>query len=92
MKIIPQDCLLDYEYIKNRYRLIAVNLSLQEELNANLKAIQQIEFFGQLKKADNVNTIGAQSMFILLISEKNQRSKTKILPRKCNSLIKDSEF
>ena len=36
-------CLLDYEYTKNHYRLIAVDLSRQKELDADLKAIQQIE-------------------------------------------------
>ena len=40
-------CLLDYEYIKNHYRLIAVDLSRQKELDADPKAIQQIEFVGQ---------------------------------------------
>ena len=34
--------LLDYDYIKNHYRLIAVDLSRQKELNAVTKAIQQI--------------------------------------------------
>ena len=43
-------CLLDYNYIKNHYRLIAVDLSRQKELDADLKVIQQIEFVGQLKK------------------------------------------
>ena len=43
-------CLLDYDYIKNHYRLIAVDLSRQKELDADPKAIQQIEFIGQLKK------------------------------------------
>ena len=32
-------CLLDYEYIKNHCRLIAVELSRQKELDAHLKAI-----------------------------------------------------
>ena len=32
-------CLLDYEYIKNHYRLIAVDLSRQKELDADPKAI-----------------------------------------------------
>ena len=35
---------------KNHYRLIAVDLSRQKELDADPKAIQQIEFVGQLKK------------------------------------------
>ena len=43
-------CLLHCRYIKNYYRLIAVDLSRQEELNADPRAIQQfVEFVGQLK-------------------------------------------
>ena len=41
--------LLDYEYTKNHYRLIAIDLSRQKELDADPKVIQQIEFVGQLK-------------------------------------------
>ena len=67
--------LLDYEYIKNHYRLIAVDLSSQKELDTDPKAIQQIEFVGQLKKLDgDGNTTDAdndQSMFVLTILEKN---------------------
>ena len=37
-------CLLDYQYFKDHYQLIAVNLSKQEELDADPRAIQQIEF------------------------------------------------
>ena len=39
-------CLLDYDHIKNHYRLIVVDLSRQKELDVDLKAIQQIEFVG----------------------------------------------
>ena len=37
---------MDYEYIKNHYRLIAVevDLSRQKGLDADSKAVQQIEF------------------------------------------------
>ena len=49
-------CLLNYDYIKNHYRLIAVDLSRQKELDADPKAIQQIEFVGQLKKLQSVTT------------------------------------
>ena len=35
--------------IKNYYRLIAVDLSRQKELDADPKTIQQIEFVGQLR-------------------------------------------
>ena len=70
-------CLLDYDYIKSHYRLIAVDLSWQKELDADLKEIQEIEFVGQLKNADIANTDGAQYMFVLTILEKHQRNKTK---------------
>ena len=41
-------CLLVYDYLKNHYRLVSVNLSIQKELNADPKAIQQKEFVGKL--------------------------------------------
>ena len=41
-------CLLDYEYFLNNYRLIAIDLSKQNELDADPRAIQQIEFIGNL--------------------------------------------
>ena len=36
--------LLDYDYFKKHYKLVAVNLSKQKELDADPRAIQQIEF------------------------------------------------
>ena len=41
-------CLLDYQYFKDHYQLIAVDLSTQEE-NAHPRAIQQIEFYRKLE-------------------------------------------
>ena len=37
-------CLLDYAYFKDNYRLIAVDLSKQKALDADLRSIQQIVF------------------------------------------------
>ena len=37
-------CLLDYDYFKKHYRLVAVDLPKQKELDAYPRAIQQIEF------------------------------------------------
>ena len=56
--------------MKNHYRLITVDLSRQQELDADMKAIPQIEFVGQLKDDDGVSANGAQSMFVLAITEK----------------------
>ena len=42
-------CLLDYAYFKGNYRLIAVDLSKQKALDADLRAIQQIVFLEVVK-------------------------------------------
>ena len=70
-------CLLDNDYIKNYYRLIAVDLSRQKELKPDPKSIQQIEFIGQLKNADGINADGGESMYILTILEKIKETRLK---------------
>ena len=47
-------CLLDYQYFKDNYQLIAVELSKQKELDADPRAIQQIEFYGMLDTKSQV--------------------------------------
>ena len=42
-------CLLDYQYFKDHYQLIAVDLRKQKKLDADSRAVQQIEFYGMLK-------------------------------------------
>ena len=46
-------CLLDYIYFKNYYKMIAVVLSKQQALDADPKAIQQINFTANLDRAGN---------------------------------------
>ena len=46
-------CLLDYPYFKNSYRTIAVDLSKQQALDADPRAIQQINFTANLDRAYN---------------------------------------
>ena len=50
-------CLLDYQYFKNHYNLIVIDLSRQKELDANSRAIQQFEFYGMLKTNSHVCTV-----------------------------------
>ena len=57
---------LDYDYFKENYQLIAIDLSKQRELNANPRAIQQIEFIGMLKTRSNVFTILEKSKETIL--------------------------
>ena len=50
-------CLLDCQYFKDHYQLIAVDLSKQKELNADPRAIQQTEFYGKLETNSQVCTV-----------------------------------
>ena len=45
-------CLLDSPYFKKYYKLIAIDLRKQQKLDANAKAIQQINFTGNLDRAE----------------------------------------
>ena len=46
--------LLDYDYFKKHYKLIAIDLSKQQVLEENEDLIQQINFIGKLEEAANV--------------------------------------
>ena len=46
-------CLLDYSYFMDSYKMIAVYLSKQQALNADPRAIQQINFTANLDRAGN---------------------------------------
>ena len=46
-------CLLDYSYFKNDYKMIAIDLSKQQALYAEPKAIQQISFTANLDRTEN---------------------------------------
>ena len=46
-------CLLDYNYFKNYYKMIAIDLRKQQVLEADLKAIQQISFTANLDRNGN---------------------------------------
>ena len=46
-------CLLDYPYFANTYKMIAVDLSKQQALDADPRAIQQINFTANLDRAGN---------------------------------------
>ena len=45
-------CLLDYNYFK-KHKMIAINLSKQQSLDAGPKAIEQINFTGSLDGNNN---------------------------------------
>ena len=71
-------CLLDYKYFKDFYKLVAIDLSKQKELDADPRAIQQIEFIGKLS-ADS---------FVLHVLEKSKETNfTKVQPKLCRQVI-----
>ena len=46
-------CLLDYPYLKNHYKMIAVDLSKHQALDADPRAIEQINFTANLDRNGN---------------------------------------
>ena len=71
-------CLLDYQYLKDHYQLIAVDQSKQKELETDPRAIQQIEFYGMLNTNSQVCSV-----------RKIRRSNTRILQRNGKSFGKN---
>ena len=59
-------CLLDYPYFKDHYKMIAIDLSKQQALDADLRAIQQINFTTNLDRAANTTMF-----FIIKKSKRN---------------------
>ena len=46
-------CLLHYPYFKENYKIIAIDLSWQNELDSDSRPIQQINFTANLDRAGN---------------------------------------
>ena len=57
-------CLLDYSYFADTYKIIAVHLSKQQALDADPRAIQQINF------AENLDRAGIQGSTLFLKKQK----------------------
>ena len=70
--------LLDYDYFKKFYKLIAIDLSKQQVLKENEDLIQQINFIGRLTEAANV----------FIIIEKKEHTILKFSQNFANVLYK----
>ena len=46
-------CLLDYPYLKNHYKVIAIDLSKQQALDADPRAVRKINFTANLDRNGN---------------------------------------
>ena len=63
-------CFLDYSYSKNYYKMKAIDLSKQQALDANPKAIQQINFKENLNRGKEVND-NVTMLFIMEEAKEN---------------------
>ena len=61
--------LLDYDYFKKYYKLIAIDLSKQQVLQENKDLIQQINFIARLEQEANVFIIEKKENTILEFSQ-----------------------
>ena len=59
-------CLLDYSHFKDIYQMIAVDLSKQQALDADLRANQQINF------TENLDRVGNTRIFFILEEAKKK--------------------
>ena len=50
-------CLLNYLYFKENFKIIAIDLSKQQSLDADLRAIEQINFTTNLNRAGNTTML-----------------------------------
>ena len=71
-------CLLDYPYFKDTYKMIAVDLSKQQALDANPRAIQQINFTANLDRAGNTR------VYFILEDAKND---SRLFTRNSKSIV-----
>ena len=72
-------CLLNYPNFKDYYKMIAIDLSKQQALDADLKAIQKINFTG------NLNPRGGTTMFF--ITEEAKETILDFFTRNCKSIM-----
>ena len=68
--------LLDYPYFKQNYKMIAIDSSKQQALNADSRAIRQINFTANLDRVGNTTTF-------FIIEEVNLR----LFTRNCKSVV-----
>ena len=67
------DCLLDYNYFNKYYKMIAIDSSKQQALDVYLKAIQQLNFTGNLNRGEDFFIIEEAKETILDFSQRTLR-------------------
>ena len=81
-------CLLDYDHIKNHYRLIAVDLSRQKDLGGDSKEIQETKLVRPSNKCRWYKSWRSRIYVYFNDFQRNEKNEIKIFLRKCKSIIK----
>ena len=74
------DCLISYVYFQSHYKMIAIDLSKQQALDAGRKAVQKINFTGNLDQAGRNNNV--------FHYWRSKRNHSRFFARNCESIIK----
>ena len=72
-------CLLDYNYFNKHYKMIAIDLTKQPALDADLKATQQINFAGNLARPQG------PTMFFII--EEAIENRFRFFEKNCESIV-----
>ena len=73
------DHLLDYNYFKSYYKMVAIDLRKQQALDADPKAIQQISFYWKSKSSK-----GSKNVFHY---SRSKRNLFRFFTRKCKKSL-----
>ena len=73
-------CLLDFDYFKKHYRLVAIDLSKQKEFDVDPRAVEQIEFIRKLQQNATVYTTwkNQKKLFLNFTTELSKSCKQHI--------------
>ena len=74
VKEIITGCLLDYNYFYDYYKMIAIDLSKQQALDADSKAIQQINFAGNIVRQNEQDEYVNYNTIMFFIIEKAEET------------------
>ena len=72
-------CLLGYPYFKENYKMIAIDLSKQQTLDFDPRAIQQINFIANLDRLGNTS--------IFFITEEVKETFLRLFTRNFKSIL-----
>ena len=65
--------MLDYDYFKNCYKIVAIDLSKQQVLDDNPKAIQKINF------TENLERGGQMTIYFIIEKAKETQRTVRVL-------------